>query len=461
MKLNLKTIQTICNAKIINPKDSISIENISIDTRTISEKNSLYTAIIGNKFDGHDFLLNARDKGACGYIVSKNITEEYALQNILIVNDTIKALQQIAAYYLSTLDVKPILITGSCGKTTVKDMLYHVLSSKFKVLATEKNLNNYLGVPLNIFRLKGDEKYCVLEVGINHSGEMDELASIIKPYLAIMTNIGKAHLQGFKNLDGVLNAKWEMTKYIKDNGFLVVNGDDKMLYEKTHNLSDTKYKIIKFGFNSYNDFKILSREYNNDSQKFKIYSKKHDKSWIINTKISGLSGVYNSLAVIAVSDCLDLDVDYVVKKLEEDINFTNMRFQKYEKNGVYIVNDAYNSNPTSLEQGLKNISEIKVSGRKIAVLGDMLELGDEAQKEHKYIGSIIKNFGIDFVFCYGELSKFIFEGALSSGFDKENIYHFTNKDNLVDKLKSIIKKDDLIFLKASRGMKLEEILEKL
>ncbi|MFC1546491.1 UDP-N-acetylmuramoyl-tripeptide--D-alanyl-D-alanine ligase, partial [bacterium] len=415
-------------------------------------------------FNGHDFLLEAKDKGASAYIVNKEISHDFInkhnLQNVIIVDDTVTALQRIASAYLKTLKSKTIMITGSCGKTSVKDLLFHVLKTKYTVLKTEKNLNNYLGLPLTILGLTGREDYCILEAGINSFGELDYLSSLIKPDLAVITNIGKAHLEAFKDINGVIKAKWEITNHIKEKGSLIINGDDPLLREKL-NEKKLKFNIITFGINNNNNFFVNSHEMKNFSQTAVIGSSKYSSTWTLNTSIAGKSGLYNNLAVISLCDCLDIHPEYTIKQLNQEIPLTCMRFEQNNINNITIINDAYNANPTSMQEGLQNISNVLLNGKKILILGDMLELGGVSEQEHKNIGLFLRSIDFDVLICYGDLSRFIYDEVIKGNFDKNSIFWYNNKDKVIDLLKSISVKGDLLYFKASRAVHLEDIVQEI
>jgi UDP-N-acetylmuramoyl-tripeptide--D-alanyl-D-alanine ligase len=358
-------------------------------------------------------------------------------------------------------------------------------------------LNNHLGVPLTIFHLKGSEKICIFEVGINHKNEMKNLSNIIKPDIGIILNIAKSHLEYLINLDGVLEAKWELVENISQNGILVLNRDDEKLMsklDKTQKTLQKKLDIILFGKkNNFDEFKksknknkneniygeILKIAENLKSQKIKIID--NDKEYIFDFKILGDSGLYAALACFTICKKLDIDSEKIVKYLSKFDETSKMRFEIKNVGEISVIDDSYNANPTSMAESLKLFSKIQpfqkfeyfeykdkifeknknFKIKKIAVLGDMLELGQNSKKEHENIAEFIKNenLNIDYIFCFGKESFFIFQKLKEFGY--KNIFWSNEKLDIIKNINEIIKKGDFLFLKGSRGMKLEEILENI
>lgn len=460
MNLPIDAIAHIISPHIIRPFSSI-VTGISIDTRTLVP-GTMFIALRGER-DGHAFVDIARDKGAVAYCVSQQISEEYAtlhgLHNVIIVHDTTKALHTIARWYLKKVGPTTIGITGSCGKTSVKDMLFHCVRETYHAIATQGNLNNHLGVPLTISRLDGTENLCILELGINHPEEMRTLAEIVTPDIAVITGIGKAHLEHFKTQDGVLNAKWELVQHIKKNGVLVINGDDELLRAKIRDVQHCR--VITFGMREHNDVVGLIEEKTNTTQRLRVTLNNHGRDVLsCTTHVVGTLGAYNTLATIAAAVALGMDLTYCAQRVATYMPNTAMRFHVSTVRGITIINDAYNANPTSMAAGLQAFAEQKITGKKIAVLGDMLELGDAADEEHRTIGARVAQLGIDMLVCCGIHAEKIIEGAEHAGFDTtRRVWIENNKHAVVDFLKKHAVSGDAIFVKASRGMKLEEIIE--
>ncbi|MFH1714685.1 MAG: UDP-N-acetylmuramoyl-tripeptide--D-alanyl-D-alanine ligase [Elusimicrobiota bacterium] len=461
MNITLQEIADKIQGRLINFYPPEKIQSISIDSRSI-KKGQLFASIKGKNFDGHNFIKAAYQNGASASIVSEDIAQNNALTfpNMIIVKDTIAAIWELAKYYREKCNPKVIAITGSCGKTSVKDMLHYLLNEKFDVVATEGNLNNFIGVPLTIFRLKSDTEYCVVECGISEPSEMDILGRILSPDCAIITNVGYSHLEKLKNLDGVLAEKWKIGTYVNSRGLLLVNGDDALLKTKAEN-SKLKCQVKTFGLEPENTYFLKHIKSYQSAELLKFESNIDNiTSREFMLPLAGEAAIYNcSAACSAARSFAGLSVDYIADRLEDYFAPSKMRFEKIDVDGVTIINDAYNANPNSVKEGLKTFEKIEKKGKKIVVLGDMLELGDFEEKAHRNIGSLVSNMRMDYIFCYGMAAKFIYEEICNLGFDKERVFWYNDKIKLITKIKSIINKNDLVYLKASRAMKFEEILE--
>lgn len=454
MKIDKEDIFKIKFDQVMNISDFSKIKDISIDSRSI-RKNDIFFAIKGTNYNGHDFVKDALDKGAVFAVVNtdwyKNNEDKFNCENLITVPDTIIALGELAAVYRKKFNRPVIAITGSNGKTTIKEMVYAILSKKYRVLRTEGNLNNHIGVPLMIFKLDHKYDFAVIEIGTNHFGEIKYLCDILQPDLGLITNIGRSHLEFFKNLNGVRKAKGELFRYLaKIGGTGFVNADDINIMKESKIL---EYKKV-YGFNGKYDY---SGKYEKPDKKnlnrFTIeYNGK--KKLNLSLKILGAHNITNALAAAT------LGLEFNVKPKDISMALLNFkpsskRMETFTRNGIKFINDCYNSNPDSVQAALNTLSAMNVNGKKIIVLGDMLEIGDKKEEEHEKIADLIISAGIDHVFLYGPLSKNTLKGLIGNvKFSR----HYLSKDELARELFEIAGKGDLILIKGSRGMKMETIL---
>ena len=417
-----------------------SLDNFSINSKEIN-KDDIFVGIKSEKIDGSKFYIDALKKGAKGAIITKGFyTESIDDKFIIEVEDTTKAIQKIAEYKRSKLDIPVIGITGSVGKTSTKDMISSVIETKYTVCKTKGNLNNHLGVPLTILSLKNEE-VLVVEMGMNHLGEISVLSKIAKPTIGVITNVGTAHIGNLGSRENILKAKLEILDGI-DNGKLIINNDNDMLHNWYLNNKDN---VITIGINNDSDYKAENVSYK-ESTTFNY----NDEEIIVN--VGGEAFVYNALMGIAVGTLLDIDINDIKKGIS-NLKLTNNRLEVIEKNGYRIINDCYNANFDSMKEGIQNLS--KYDGRKIAVLGDMLELGDYSEELHRNVGKVVNDNNIDILITVGEEAKYIDAEATVEK------YHFDNNEDAIKYIKTIINKGDNVLVKASNGMKFIEIVKSL
>ena len=415
------------------------LDSFSINSKEIN-KDDVFIGIKGETIDGSKFYMDALEKGAKGAIITKGFyTKTIDDKFIIEVEDTTKALQQLATYKRSKLNIPVIGITGSVGKTSTKDMISSVIETKYSVCKTKGNLNNHLGVPLTILSLKNEE-VLVVEMGMNHLGEISSLSNIAKPTIGVITNVGTAHIGNLGSRENILKAKLEILDGI-DNGKLIINNDNDMLHNWYLNNKDN---VITIGINNDSDYKAENISYK-ESTTFNY----NDKEIVVN--VGGEAFVYNALMGIAVGTLLNIDIDDIKRGISS-LKLTNNRLEVIEKDGYRIINDCYNANFDSMKEGIQNLS--KYEGRKIAVLGDMLELGDYSEELHRNVGKVVNDNNIDILITVGEEAKYIDE---ESNIEK----YFDNNEDAIKYIKSIINKGDNILIKASNGMKFIEIVNSL
>lgn len=447
----LDHIAKMVDGEISDPKYShIKIKGVSIDSRTI-KKDSLYIPIVGEKFDGRIFIEECQNAGAPAFLIDKNYKIPKSINIPYIkVEDTQKSLRDLARAYRQELDIKIIAITGSNGKTTSKNIIHSVLSEKYKVEKTHGNLNNEIGVPLTILDFCEDTDIGVVEMGTDDFGEISVLTNIALPDMAIITNIGDAHLLKLKSREGIAKAKLEILEGLKDDGKFLYNGDDEILKNVLPSY-DIKQETISFGIGENVDFKVVPKEHTNTSTNFSY------KDEIYSVPLLGSHQVYNGALAVLIGKIFDLSFDEINKGLSKSSNNAN-RNELVERNGFDILDDAYKSNPQSLKQGLELAGFLDGYLNKIVVLGDMLELGDDELNLHYKSGLDIDPKKINYCLFFGPLSKQMYKASLEN-FPKERSFYFDNKDDLIDKLKLLITKYSLVFVKGSRGVHMEEVIE--
>lgn len=437
MKLTVKKILEITKGQLITGDENLEIESYSKDTRTI-KKNDCYIGIKGETFDGNLFWEDAKEKGACACLLDsfEGKIEEKDSFIIILVSDTIAAIQALAHYVRIESHAKVVAITGSAGKTSTKDMIASVLEEKYKILKTPGNLNGQIGLPLNILAYK-DEPVWVLEMGMNDFGQLKELSSIASPDVAVITNIGTAHIGILGSRENILKAKLEILEGMNDKGVLVLNGDNDLL--KT---VKTDLKQVTFGLESGNDIVATDIKMVGEKTICKIENNE------IEIPVMGEVFVYNALAAYAVGKLFSLTPEEIKNGITS-FQMSNNRMNTIKTTKFTIINDTYNANPDSVKSAIKTLGTFK--NRKVAILGDMLELGENEIKYHQEIGEFC-NEKIDVLITIGVLSKNMFDK-----FTKEKYYFKTNEE-AETKLKDILKQDDVILVKASHSMKLDTIV---
>lgn len=425
------------------------IYSITTDSRKVSE-GCLFIALKGENFDGHDFADRFISDGGAAALVS----QDSGVRPAVLVGDTRKALIDLAAYYRTKFNIPVVAVTGSVGKTTTKSMLAHALSVGMEVLATQGNLNNEIGLPLSILSLENRHKAAVFELGMNHFGEMSRLSRTAKPCIAVITNIGTAHIGNLGSRENILKAKLEITDGLSSNGTLILNGDDKLLWSIKGSLP---YNTLYYGFkNSDVDFFAYDVVIGRDKSKFSI--KVNGRTYRAEVNLTGQHHVSNALAVISTSAELKLDISETVRGIA-DFKGVPMRQSVIEKSGVKIIEDCYNASADSMIAAFGVLKQISGTGLSIAVLGDMGELGDYDEQLHRYVGTALGEFDFSVLVTVGHKAALIAEEAKKGG-KIETASFFSNID-AAEYLKSKVSAGDVVLFKGSRAAKLEEVSSKL
>ena len=443
------------------PETEIDPAAISTDSRTIGP-GQFFLPLKGSSFDGEQFIGEAFDKGAIGSFVTHNAVRSSAERSgaspkgtqyekiIIRVRDTTDALQKLAHYNRMRFSVPVIGITGSNGKTTVKDMIAKVLSSKFNVLKNEGTKNNHIGVPLTLLKLNDSHDVCVVEMGANHRGEIRLLAGIASPTIAVITNIGPSHLEFLRDLKGVFAAKREILEILDRDNLAILNGDDEYL----STVKSKSFKIMRFGFDVPSDFHASGVSAEGHVIKFTL----NDRS-PFTLNLIGAHNVYNALAAIAVT--YNFNVSYSdTKKALSEYSPAGMRLNARQVGDIIVIDDAYNSNPLSMRLAIEALAGYPAKGRWI-VSADMLELGQREEEFHKLIGDAIARSGFSGLITFGRLSRHTSLRALECGMDKNRVWHCSDKAEITDILRKSMDKGDAVLVKGSRAMKMEEVVENL
>ena len=436
---NLKDFSEILKREKLNElifeefSKKVQIKNVVMDSRKVIE-GSLFFAIN----NGNSYVKDVLDKGASLVIADNTDIKD---KRVIKVTDTIATMQDLATKYRNKLDIQVVGITGSNGKTTTKDIVYSLLSVKAKTLKTEGNYNNHIGLPYTLLNVTDEEKFVVLEMGMSSLGEIRRLGEISSPDYAIITNIGDSHIEFLKTRDNVFKAKTELLEFVdKENTF--VCGDDEYL---------GKLDVNKVGFNENNTYKIESYEFSNKGSKFILDGKEYEMSLL------GKHNISNTAIAIELAKKIGLTDEEIQKGLKE-IKISNMRFQEIKIGNDIYINDAYNASPMSMKAAIDTLNEIYNDKYKIAILGDMLELGENEVDYHMDVLNYLLDKKIKLIYLYGERMKKAYDIFMKNKSEEYRFWYYPTKEGIVESLKNI-KMDKVILLKASRGIKLEEIIK--
>jgi len=440
------------------PEPSLALRSFSIDTRTLKPQD-LFIAFKGENSDGHEFVAAAFEKGASGALIDEKQTGTVmaavrkangTLRNIFPVRDPQAAMTLLAKEYRKTLPVRIAGITGSVGKTTTKEFLYYLLRQKYPVLATSGNLNNHLGVPIMLSRLEKEHRFCVLEMGASHPGEIGYLADLAKPSAGILTPIGPAHLEGFGSLENVYETKLELADALAAGDPLAVPDHNERLLEK---LRKRSRKFFTVGPSVQADYRTGDIQVRNGEVSFTVNGK-----WRYSFPGQAAFLVLNAGLAIAMARSLGVEGEEIPEKWQ-DVGFASGRFREtILPNGVHVIDDSYNANPVSFENALKAFQTTPVAGKRVVVFADMRELGTDEERFHRELGEKIAVSGIDHALGYGRLARASVEAISGSGTSCV-AGHFKGAAEVVAVLKEILRPGDTVLFKGSRSMHVEKVLE--
>lgn len=456
-QINIKNFlqQSAVIQKFSELPDDYYMPGISIDTRTL-RKGETYIALRGDRFDGHEFIPDAIRNGASAVVFDQAHCGDLLPGEVVAfqVRDTLQFLMEFAGWYRSNFEITVFALTGSTGKTTTKEMLAAILSMESETLKTQKNQNNFIGVSLTLLAFQKTTEVAVIELGTNHPGEISALTQIVQPTHAAITNIGSGHIGFFGSKEAIFQEKTALFDGLQEDKTIYLNMEDPYLSSYTNN----KLKIRTYGLRSSSKYRASESGMDDRGHiRFKINDGPE-----IQLSIPGKHQLMNG--VLAASVALDLDVSMSnVKRGLESVNALDKRMELSDRDGITIVNDAYNSNPESLKAAIDFVCDLPLrsGNKKILVLGDMLELGDQSENEHRKMGEYLRNKNIDVVFCYGSFSNLILEGLDNTHPGSTVKEIFNTHENLARALTDLLQEGDVLLLKGSRGMQLEKVLEYL
>lgn len=450
--LTLENLTKVCGGVYFGPSDKLEqeVSSITTDSRK-AEAGTLFVPIVGERVDAHKFIPQVMEAGALATL-SERILENADFPYIKV-ESSLQAVKDIAEFYLQQLQIPVVGITGSVGKTSTKEVIASVLKEKYRTLKTQGNFNNELGLPLTVFRLRDEDEIAVLEMGISDFGEMTRLARIARPETCVITNIGTCHLENLGDRDGVLKAKTEIFGSLREGGNIVLNGDDDKLS------TVKEYQGIRpvfFGLKG--DCDVYADEIESKGLKG-ISCRIHlgEESFSVLVPMPGIHMVYNALAASAVGRIYHLTVEEIKRGIES-LEAISGRFKMIETEKLLIVDDCYNANPMSMKASLDVLHD--GAGRRVAILGDMGELGENEIRLHEEVGMHAASCGIDCCICVGELSRYMAEAAQKAA-PEFSVLYVKDRETLLENLGEYIEKGDTVLVKASHFMKFEEVVKAL
>lgn len=455
--MTIKNIAGACKGKLCNDNgNSAEAVCVVIDSRKI-EAGGIFIAARGERVDGHSFISQVAEKGALAIVCERE--PENCSVPFILVEDSLQALKEIAEFYRKQLTIPVIGITGSVGKTSTKEMIAAVLSEGFHVLKTEGNFNNEIGLPLTVLQIRQEHEAAVLEMGISDFGEMHRLSRIARPDICVITNIGQCHLENLGTREGILQAKSEIFDFMNPEGHIFVNGDDDMLVKVK---AKGERKPVHFGLNPSNEI-FASGIMNKGLLGSEAVIHMDLKVFSVEIPLPGRHMVYNALAAAAVGNCMGLSAKQIQDGIAK-VQAVGGRSNVIALPSYTVIDDCYNANPVSVKAAIDLLT--MALGRKVAVLGDMFELGEKEKEMHGDVGAYAVQKEVDVLICAGELSGFMYESAveqLKAGgtLKKTETYYFKTRDGMLGKLKSILRPGDNILVKASHGMQFEKVVEYL
>ncbi|MGQ3686164.1 MAG: UDP-N-acetylmuramoyl-tripeptide--D-alanyl-D-alanine ligase [Candidatus Loosdrechtia sp.] len=452
--LSLEEVVKAVSGNLISANGRIPVINgISTDSRNM-KTGDLFFALKGKQYNGHQFVPQAIHAGAAAVVVSEENKSELKNKDcpVIRVSDTITALGDLAKYYRQKLDTKIIGITGSTGKTTTKEMAYHLLSHFGHTVRSQKSFNNFIGVPLTLFEIENNHRYGILEMGTNAPGELKRLSGIGNPDVAVILTISKAHLEGLGDIEGVARAKAEILENLRSNGVFVYNADNSWCVKIAGSFRGMS---VSFGFSPSSLIRCTEVKKRENSYNLVI-----NHYLEVSFPVTGYHNIHNCLASFAICHALGQDLRNL-KEAFSSFELPSMRMEQQTIGAFTIINDAYNANPESVSAALQYLNEIDTKGRKVFICGDMLELGQESALLHKEIGEKVARFTIDLLWTVGDHAYEIAKAAKLSGMPEERIMSFKNVDGISDSELHHLQENDVIVIKGSRSMHMENIIKKL
>lgn len=462
-KISIEDIVAVTGAKLLaSCENENAITGVKHDSRECGE-GDLFVAIIGGVQDGHKYIPQVLAAGCRSVLVSHTngwldeIDEaDRDNINIIMVDDTVYKMGELAKWYLDGLGIKKIAVTGSVGKTSTRDMIYFALSEKYNTGKNLKNFNNDIGLPISIFQFDENTEAAVLEIGMNHFNELSRLTRIIEPEIAVITNIGVAHMENLGSRDGIFKAKMEITEALasKAQGGTLVYARDEEFLNGERTAGD--YNQVSVGTNGHSDY-IISDIDDFGLEGIEFNLEHNEQVYRVKLPVAGLHNATNAAIAIAVAQLAGVSIEDAIRGLGK-VNLTGSRLKKVSGKNVTVIDDTYNANPDSMKSALRVLEKTKAKGKRVAILGDMYELGDNEAKQHFGVGIFARNCQIDTLISIGELGKNISDGANGG---ELTVKHYDTKEEMIAEMKSLIHSGDVILVKASRGLHLEDIVKEV
>lgn len=449
--------------ELLKGSEERGFRGVSIDSRTV-KADELFFCIRGDRFDGHDFLADALKKNVAGIVLSQPAKLQDAVANppgesgpfIIRVADTLNALQELARFYRKQIPVRVVGVTGTNGKSTTKEMIAAIAETRFKTLKTQGNLNNHIGLPLSVLKMDRDHEVAVLEMGMSAAGEIRRLAEIAQPDIGLITNISAAHLVELKSVQHIQAAKGELFEALGDAHTAIVNADDPLVLELARSL---KARTITFAIDNAADVRAGDiRPLANDGFDFSV--RLFDKDFPLRLPFLGSCNIYNALAAMAAGYSLGVPAEDMAAGLH-NCRRMPQRYEIIQHNSMTLINDAYNANPISMMESLKTLSNYATRGRRMLVIGDMLELGEQSRSAHLQLGREIAGRPIDLLVTVGELAALAAQGAREQGMENGRVVALATREEAIAYLKKNTRADDCLLFKGSRGAAMERVLHGL
>lgn len=452
---SLKFIAESCGAKILAGKPETVVKNVCIDSRR-AKSGDVFFAIKGENFDGHAFINEVGEKKATAVVIERRkVPAPLPRCAVLVVEDTIAALGKFAAAYRRDFSPPVVCVCGSNGKTTTKELVASVLRQKFSTLWSEASFNNNIGVPLTLLRLEKTHQAAVLEAGTNHPGELAPLVQMIRPTHGVLTNIGREHLEFFGDMAGVAHEEGQLAELLPPDGTLFVNGDNQWTPEV---LRHARARVVRIGFDDKSDWQAENVQVNNNGVAFRVSTSNRDYCGEYRVPLLGRHQALNALFALAVGAQIGMTVAEIQRGLAE-CKPAKMRMQYWEAGGIRVLDDAYNANADSMVTALETLRDLPIQGRRVAVLGDMAELGAHSESAHAEVGRRAAELQIGQLFAVGKMAPVVAKAARDAGLSR--VIEFENVEAATRAIKSFLKSGDLVLLKASRSSRLERIAETL
>jgi len=456
MKLTIEQIVNAVNGSLAQGNMKDIATGVSTDSRKVTE-NEIFFPLIGEQHDAHDYIPQAVERGCRTIVVSKMVgipQSPFNTLNLIMVEDTTKALQDLASYYLSLVPIKKIGVTGSTGKTTTKEMLYWIFSEKYKTMRNLGNFNNHIGLPLTIFNLEKDTEVGIFEMGMSEFGEIDLLAKLVRPDIGIITNIGISHIENLGSRENILKAKLEITNYFEPGNILIVNEDYELL---SRDDVSGDYRLVTVGETGRSSF-ILSdiRDFGEEGIEFNVEHENEIQRFHLD--VPGRHNAYNGILAVAAGVSCGISMREAAEGLKKLV-ITDKRLSIKGKNGMKIIDDTYNASPDSMIAAIDVLVATR-GFRKIAILADMFELGENSSRFHFEVGQYAAQNKVDKLIAVGKNARFIAEGALPV-LGENNVVYYETKELLMSDIGSMISSGDVILVKGSRGMAMDQVVKKI